>query len=211
MIFLRPARSSSPKRRQTSTPGRNRPRPRRRPRQGRYSPPRGPQRLVSDARLQSSEPCEDDAHSHVARRLRRLAARQQSASDRGSALRPSRPSILRPCLRRAISAGLRAKPAGEAGGRLPDVQPLPRCETTLREKSAGYRSNFPSLPTAKKTCLYRPPDRPAAASRIGRALKKDKESNPANRSNDLGCEVKPEHLPVFVSLAEWFGVQRFGV
>jgi len=52
-------------------------------------------------------------------------------------------------------------------GTLPDVPPIPRCETALREKSAGYRSNFPSLPTAEKTCLYEPLDRPAAAAGWG--------------------------------------------
>ncbi len=171
-IFLRPARSSSPRRRPTSAPGRDRPRPRRRPKQVRDRRPRGPQHPVSDVRPRSSEPCEDGAHSHAVRRRPRSGAPTQFASGRGSALRPSRPSSQRPCPRRALSTGLKAKRGEEVEGTLPDVPPIPRCETALREKSAGYRSNFPSLPTAEKTCLYWPLDRPAAASRLGRALKR---------------------------------------
>src|SRR4029079_7066537 len=154
---------------QTSAPGRDRPRLRRRPKQVRDRRPLGLQRPGSDARPRSFATFEEHARSRDAGRPRRSGVPPQFASGRGSALRPSRPSNPRPCLRQAISVGLSVKPAGEAEGWWRDVPPIPRCETALREKSAGYRSNFPSLPTAEKTCLYKPlvssrPQRPDGAS-----------------------------------------------
>src|SRR5207344_2256571 len=135
--------------------------------QARDRRPRGPQHPVSDVRPRASEPCEDCEHNHAVRRRPRSVAPTQFASGRGSALRPSRPLILRLCPRQAISTGLKAKRGAGVEGTLPDVPPIPRCETALREKSAGYRSNFPSLPTVKNTCLYRPLD-PAGRSEPGR-------------------------------------------
>jgi hypothetical protein len=172
MIFLRPARSNLPTHPQTSAPGRDRPDPRCRPKRVRDRRPRGPPHPVSDARPRSSEPCEDDVHNRVAPLRAPSGAPPQFVFGRDSALRPSRPSILRLCPRRAISDGRKTKPAREAEGRLPDVPPIPRCETTLREKSAVYCSNFPSLPTVEKTCLYRPLDHPAAPTGVGRVLKR---------------------------------------
>jgi hypothetical protein len=166
------AQSSSPRHRLTSGPGRDRPRLRGLPKQARVRRPRGPQHPVSDARPRSSEPCEDDAHSRAAKRRPRSGAPRQFASGRGSALPPSRPSSQRLSRLQAISTVPEARAAARAADMLPDGPPIPRCETALREKSAGYRSNFPSLPTAEKTCLYRPLDPPAAKSRLGRALKR---------------------------------------
>jgi len=83
-------------------------------------------------------------------------------------------------------------------GTLPGVPPIPRCETALREKSAGYRSNFPSLPTAEKTCLYTPLDRPAAASRLGRALKRSRNRfRPVDRTIP-GAKSNPSTRPASV-------------
>ena len=92
----------------------------------------------------------------------------------------------------------------------PGVLPLPQCDTGLREKSAGYRSNVPSLPTIKKN-LLRYSDQSAEVSLPIKASVEQAGTIRVSKTNYSGMKSNGTQPAALVAAIGWFGLQRVGL